>query len=700
MPSLQPPPAELARAVRNILALSNTPSATDGSSTQVLTSTYAALASLALDEQDTDWSSRFWQELALLAAPSSLALSAALPKASQGCSTAVGFSIALDVSDLSATVAPLQLDWTSASVQIEPSPPGAQPPRPTTLTRNGTLRYWPTDSTFEPGVDSAAGPSEEAKGECLLHFLCQWHSYSIFVSSTARAALGKRIFSQREHTSSAVIRALTGAFAQAHERLSSTGSDMGRWPGAHIAVAFAVRLNALLATANNEETTPDQPGFVLSATPICPLAIATRTWDAAIPSLPSGVTTLEPLSDGLGDFKPDASRNPVASKATSRAKPTSAMPATGRGPIWSRLRRDSGKGSTPADSPSPNGSKVDRNVDCNRDVNNDGAATGPNSAQPASKAALQPPVASDATTSDTTINPNPTSTSTSNAGTGVAVAAGLQSAAAGVATHGPTFSIVQGCSSGNGQSGGTGNSSDASGKSDSANYSHNTFNLGFGISIKLPLGLSRHTSRDRERERERDRAFALQLAAARNAVSSGAVVVAVPGSSASASTSAAAGENAVVDAKSQTSAVPNSGTLPGNLGGDGQRSSASPANATSVSRAAGPKRLQTGKGAVSQSFMDWVPEDDYPEEREGGNTNDEEEREETRSLRLRPEQEPERVRPRTTSETQMTTTSSKGVTTKTTVTTTTRTTIERFPSQAPHMESAKTAREEELINGP
>ncbi|CAD6891407.1 unnamed protein product [Tilletia laevis] len=645
MATTQLPPAELARALRAILSLSSSSSST--SQRTDISSVYSTLASLALDESATE-SAALWAELALLAAPSSQTLSAALQprqaRPSSSSPTAVGFTIVLDLDRLSARAVPLELDWQSTSRPedeedltrvVEP----AGRPLPA---RNGTLRYWPADSDdtasspadMIPTKDAPADRKKRGPSEVQMHLISLWHSYSLFVPSTTYTALARRISTDAAHSSGAITRSVVEAVAEAHDRCESARLYTGTWPNAHVVAAFAARLINSVSrhSADSEASGGGGGGRVLSSTVVLPFSIGSRAWNSDVPSLPSDLATFS----GNGSV-PDAA--PAVVEDGNNA---------GRA-LWSRLGRK-GKDLSRASSLRKS-VDVDRNVDCNGDsnvdcngdVNNDGAATGPNSggtnSSHQSKAAV-PETSSNggdnAAVSDTVINPNPTSTSTSNAGTGVAVAVGLNSAAAGVASHGPTFSVVQSC---NNPGSGSGDQTKPT-SSSNRNLSNNILNIGFGISFKFPGTSSSSSSRSRQQEREeRDRNYALQLAAARNAASSAAVVVAVPGSSAIGQSKTGEGGGG-------------SNTQVGPAASNKKKSQPRP-----VAQPSKPQRLHSGNGQVSQSFMDWIPED----ERAEAEADAEEEGDEGGST----------THPRA------------GMTTKTTVTTTTVTVIDRFPQAAP-----------------
>ncbi|KAE8209290.1 hypothetical protein CF327_g6703 [Tilletia walkeri] len=638
MATKQLSPGDLARALRTILSLSS-------SSSQAidLPSIYSGLASLAATNNDSQDSTAFWTELSLLAPPSSQTLS----QTGQGRRppTAVGATIRMDMDTLSARTVPLEMDWNFASASGGESTDTPEATRPVLPPRNGTMRYWPATSSLE---DVPSTEKKTPTGEAI-HFVYQWHSYSLFVPPTTCTAIARQISKDGgRHSTSTIAQALIKAILEAQDRCEGAGIDTGNWPSSHVIAAFAMRFNSVVVERYDSLENSPSSGLVLSSTAVLPFSIGTRSWDSDVPSLPSDVATFSTSSPALGG----------------KLQRGTGQESTARGGAG-RQRNGLNAIDRNVDC------NADRNVDCNSDVNNDGAATGPNSSTNARKAvsgnADVGSTGSDPTTSDTTINPNPTSTSTSNAGTGVAVAVGLQSAAAAMATHGPTFSVVQGCNS----DGTTQTGSDTPTSSKTNNNSGNTLNIGFGISFKLPTSRSRQ---HRERERERDRAFALQLAAARNAVSSGAVVVAVPGSSASASTSAAAGENATVQAEADSAVA--------SPAGEGEQSKNKTVQARAgppTTKASDSKRLHSGNGQVSQSFLDWVPEGEEPPP-QGGINNDEDL---ASSKGAHPKTESET---KTITTFQPSTNGRGGTTTKTTVTTTTTTTIDRFPSSSPEIE--------------
>ncbi|CAD6932136.1 unnamed protein product [Tilletia controversa] len=636
MATTQLPPAELARALRAILSLSSSSSST--SQRTDISSVYSTLASLALDESATE-SAALWAELALLAAPSSQTLSAALQprqaRPSSSSPTAVGFTIVLDLDRLSARAVPLELDWQSTSRPedeedltrvVEP----AGRPLPA---RNGTLRYWPADSDdtasspadMIPTKDAPADRKKRGPSEVQMHLISLWHSYSLFVPSTTYTALARRISTDAAHSSGAITRSVVEAVAEAHDRCESARLYTGTWPNAHVVAAFAARLINSVSrhSADSEASGGGGGGRVLSSTVVLPFSIGSRAWNSDVPSLPSDLATFS----GNGSV-PDAA--PAVVEDGNNA---------GRA-LWSRLGRK-GKDLSRASSLRKS-VDVDRNVDCNGDsnvdcngdVNNDGAATGPNSggtnSSHQSKAAVPE--------------------TSSNGGDNAAVAA------AGVASHGPTFSVVQSC---NNPGSGSGDQTKPT-SSSNRNLSNNILNIGFGISFKFPGTSSSSSSRSRQQEREeRDRNYALQLAAARNAASSAAVVVAVPGSSASASTSAAAGENAVVQAESKAVVAKDAtSSVGGGQSGSRRRGKEEGAaipksdllRATRRSPSLGPSRSRQNHNACIQETGKAEAEADAEEEGdEGGST----------------------THPRA------------GMTTKTTVTTTTVTVIDRFPQAAP-----------------
>ncbi|CAD6913242.1 unnamed protein product [Tilletia controversa] len=616
MATTQLPPAELARALRAILSLSSSSSST--SQRTDISSVYSTLASLALDESATE-SAALWAELALLAAPSSQTLSAALQprqaRPSSSSPTAVGFTIVLDLDRLSARAVPLELDWQSTSRPedeedltrvVEP----AGRPLPA---RNGTLRYWPADSDdtasspadMIPTKDAPADRKKRGPSEVQMHLISLWHSYSLFVPSTTYTALARRISTDAAHSSGAITRSVVEAVAEAHDRCESARLYTGTWPNAHVVAAFAARLINSVSrhSADSEASGGGGGGRVLSSTVVLPFSIGSRAWNSDVPSLPSDLATFS----GNGSV-PDAA--PAVVEDGNNA---------GRA-LWSRLGRK-GKDLSRASSLRKS-VDVDRNVDCNGDsnvdcngdVNNDGAATGPNSggtnSSHQSKAAVPE--------------------TSSNGGDNAAVAA------AGVASHGPTFSVVQSC---NNPGSGSGDQTKPT-SSSNRNLSNNILNIGFGISFKFPGTSSSSSSRSRQQEREeRDRNYALQLAAARNAASSAAVVVAVPGSSAIGQSKTGEGGGG-------------SNTQVGPAASNKKKSQPRP-----VAQPSKPQRLHSGNGQVSQSFMDWIPED----ERAEAEADAEEEGDEGGST----------THPRA------------GMTTKTTVTTTTVTVIDRFPQAAP-----------------
>ncbi|KAK0541904.1 hypothetical protein OC845_006847, partial [Tilletia horrida] len=643
-----------------------------------------SLAALAADQTSSqpsrdagkDGIPDFWTEVSLLAPPPSLLKVRAFNQTSitsgarQADAIPSGLSVSISLKDLTSHLEPLDFEWRTV--------PASSP--------NVALRFWPSIKQEQNEQVTSANQTAAIKVEgtdvasAIIHLVSDWHSHSLYVPSSACALLSRRMatFESEQRANFAVT--LAQSVIRASDHLTQTAGPttinavlLDALPHDRVLTSFVLRLaEALSKLSPDGLSNSDAFGLVLSSTLICPYAIALRRWDARVPNLPAGITTLD--------------HNRFPSMVTDQTVPHSR--GNDRTSVWSRMRRVSTKSIRP---PAIKKATTDRDVDCNADcnadsnvdVNNDGAATGPGSSSEVTPVSRATQVGSgQASAGDgTTINPNPTSTSTSNAGTGVGVAVGLQSAAAGVATHGPTFSVVQGCSDNTG--GGTGAT-----PTKSISNAYNTFNIGLGFSIKLPFR-SDKSREERDRQADRERTFALQLAAAKNATSSAAVAVAVPGSSASASTSAAAGEHVSVETDSKA----NTGREDSQSTGVVKPSRVEPGQSqdpvsTGAELRAVSQKTHAGQGQVNYTFVDREPEVEEHLERideEDGSRADHSG--EAYSLGTSPGDKtasrsgaksavPEedrgeigRARP-----------PGQGMTTKTTVTTTTVTTVDRYPT--------------------